>query len=290
MNSVSKISKKDLQLAIGVHRPTARRKELSVRVTRQGCWVNNEFVNNCSTTSYLEKRMRTASNRAPITMASLHATIESDDELPELSTVFGVARTRQKKLESKHQNEREVDGNKQAKIQKPLGLAHMNSLLLPKVIPSTRSPTKAKSTWLDDGKSTNLRDIPRRTAVQKVDIKAFAAELRNTLESTDEDASFDDLSDFIVNDSASDEELRRPKSIKRVTKSSPKKAQENRAYGRDIDTENFHKQLQQPPTFVDLISPDKTSGTATSEQVRHASIEHILPEAFLNKPDASLRL
>ena len=279
---------------------------------------------NLLTTLYAEEQQKTAVDRVFITMARLHTTSDSEDELPELSTVFGAARTRQKVLETKQHAERKAHGamekilaihhgpkpqalsacvldppqsvseasygDKQARIQKPLRLAHIHSLLLPKATPSTRSPTKPQFTSMNNGKSTKFRNTLRRTAAQKVDFKAFTAELRNTLESTDEDASYDDPSEFIVNDSTSDEDLKRPHSIKRVTKKSSKKTQENEAYGRDTDTENPHNHLQQPPIFIDLISPEKTSRTTTSEQTRHVSTGHILSEAFLDEPDAKLNL
>ena len=247
-------------------------------------------------------------------MARLHATSDSEDELPELSIVFGMVKTHQKKLESKNDTERKVPpetkrsassrsvlesprsvskasyGDKQAKIQKPLGLAHVNSLLLPKVIPSTKSPTKANPASLNDGKSTNLKDSSKSFSARKARIKALAAGFRDIFEPTEEDSSYDDLSDFIVTDSASDEELKRPRPVRRLTNRSPKKTQEGKAYERDTDTLRIQRQLQQPPIIIDLISPDTASNTTTTKQIRSVSSEHILQDALLDDQDSSLKL
>ncbi|MCJ1249445.1 hypothetical protein MMC30_006669 [Trapelia coarctata] len=268
-------------------------------------------------------------------MARLHEASDSDDELPELSTILNAARTKPRDVQTKHPspkkaqrtttpsyNAKTTDGesvdsliiappfpervlkassnDSQARIQKPLRLAHVNSLLLPTQHSHTSrgSPTKSPvklqpiPSVLETEKSRNVRsvrDTPKRGAARKVDFRAFAEDLREALleeeEEEGDDTEEDDLSDFIVSDDASEEELRRPRGVGR----SPKKSKVKEGIGSDSESEGVYIKSKAEPVVIDLVSPDKLSATTPSHKARKQAYPQNPQEGFSPDPGATLK-
>ncbi|MCJ1381900.1 hypothetical protein MMC17_005012 [Xylographa soralifera] len=224
-------------------------------------------------------------------MARLHEICDSEDELPDLSKILvavdksqqGVRNDKRssstpqratkaqvKSLSpSKDSTDRSlrispIRGNSeasfrdlQARKQKPLRLAHVNPLLLPTVNGPSNSPIKRAIITKQSEYEGLLKEIPSRAATQTVDCTKFVADLRDSLGSTEDDASSDNLSDFIVNDSASETELRLPRSVRKYVSRSPRKLQrnmENNEVSNDNGTSRKPEALQ---VTIDLISPDQ---------------------------------
>ena len=185
-------------------------------------------------------------------MARLHQDNDSDDELPELSIIIGLpGRAVQRKLPSsatkrgqEHRNKvpsvddekstvnlgalteksvaRAACDEKQVKKQRPLKIAHVNSLLLPISSGPIQANEKVEKSPEYSESEEAIRPTPRRAAKHGVDYKAFTLALSTALDS-DEDQSFDDLSDFIVRDSDSDSDARPLKSPRKYIRRSPNK-------------------------------------------------------------------
>ena len=214
-------------------------------------------------------------------MAKLHENNDSDDELPDLSAVIGLPRkTGQGQLPSSAANsgqeqkeiapQRASDKSivdlrvlakkgatrasydeKQAKKQRPLKIAHVNTLLLP-ISSGPIQKTESVQRTLDDSDSEDpVRPTPRRVAKKQIDYSAFTSALSTALNS-DDDQFFDDLSDFIVGDSDSELDATSLKSPRKHVRRSPKKF----SYGPDTTRSSTNNTSQ--PEIIDLISPDRT--------------------------------
>ena len=225
-------------------------------------------------------------------MARLHEIADSDDELPDLSKILvsvdksqhGVRRNNQPSSEKppgatktqvillspgKDSTDRSlrissIQGNveaslrnRQARKQKPLRLAHVNSLLLPTVNGPSKSPGKRAIAIKQSENEGLLREIPGRAAAQRVDSAHLVADLRDTLDSTEDDTSSDNLSDFIVNDSASETEMEPSRSVKTYRKGSPKKLQRKIENNRGSNDDDIIRQPESLHVTTDLIFPDK---------------------------------
>ena len=247
-------------------------------------------------------------------MARLNICEESGDELPELSVLLGMVALPNGEEQNKQRSPRKAQraaenvgsypalriseqksptrdskpprrivkascNEEQIRKQKPLRPAHVNSLLLPVALsPSKPLGHEQNVPPCSSRRSTTARDTPRRIAARKVDFSIFATELDERLESAKEGESCDDLSDFIVSDSASEEELPIPKTTRKDGKKSPHKSQSR--YERPKDS----------PETIDLISPVKNPQTVSISRQQEAPKTQTTSNVFEENPFSSLRL
>ena len=235
-------------------------------------------------------------------MARLHEIGDSEDELPDLSKILVSVnksqhglRDDQPPLSKPHRapkahvrslssikdstnrllrispirgNVEASSGDQQARKQKPLRLAHVNSLLLPTANGRSESPVKRLITTKRSEKKGLLRKTPNQTAAQRVDFTSLVADSRDALDSTEDDSSSenlsdfivndsDSLSDFIVNDSASDREMEPLRSVKKYRSGSPRKLQKNIESNRGSNDNYVSRKPESLQATIDLISPDK---------------------------------
>ncbi|MCJ1282805.1 hypothetical protein MMC26_002131 [Xylographa opegraphella] len=228
-------------------------------------------------------------------MARLHERNDNEDELPELSQILvsisrsqhgvrndlsssnehqghtkeqlkslspskgsAIRSLRTSPIRSKPSNNVETSsGDQQARIQKPLRLAHVNSLLLPTFSGLSRPSEKRDFATKRSQPKKHLRDIHGRTMAQKMDFTNLVADLRDALDLTEDDTSSENLSDFIVNDSASETDMEPPRSIKKYRSGSPRKPRRNLENNRAWNKDNRSRKPDPMPVTIDLISPDK---------------------------------
>ena len=226
-------------------------------------------------------------------MARLNNLIDSDEEFPSPTKLLNSSRTAKrgepsrstgspKKEQGKDGIPKEASGKKdsptcsldeiqlsksprkisrvarnepQARKQKSLKVAPINSLLHP--LPSNSFGPLSKEIFQTEQDSTEPpRMTPGRNAKKNVDFKKFASDLRNRLDS-DEERSFDDPSDFIEGDSASD--LEPSRLFKKKYRKIPKKAAEGDDANRKSEQSEPPEQKKQEPIMIDLTSPRKPS-------------------------------
>ena len=211
-------------------------------------------------------------------MARLHQQNDSDDELPELSTIMGLPwRAVQRKLPSsattrgqEHRNKvpsideekstvnlraldeegvtRAACDEKQVQKQRPLKIAHVNSLLLPISSGPIQANGKVEKSSEYSESEEPIRPTPRRAAKHGVDYTAFTSALRTALDS-DEDQSFDDLSDFIIRDSDCESDAWPLKSPRKYIRRSPNKSPHA------SDTTRYPPKNTLQSRAIDLTSP-----------------------------------
>lgn len=267
-------------------------------------------------------------------MARLNEASDDDEELPELSTLLNAGRRKPREAQTSRSSPRKAQrttpghrtkttddesarnmtaslslsenaletasNDSQARIQKPLRLAHVNSLLLPtlhsKAAP-IKSPRKLQATVSiveieKSGSGRGVRDTPKRRAAQKVDFTAFAEDLRIALqqeggrdgeEEEEEEEEDDELSDFIVSDDAREEELRRPRGMGR----SWKKLQSRRFDESGLKNDGLEGTPKPRSAVIDLTSPEKAIQTTASHKPRPQSTSQ---EDFTEDPGANLKL
>ena len=183
-------------------------------------------------------------------MVRLNVNYDSDEEFPDIDTILHlsgkiVPQTPRKQVEKEHRSRAlpksgiaqesvkeyvaqkaacdvsksvtKVSCNeKQMRRQRPLGAVHINSLLRPRTVTSPAEVNEpeysTKSSGLNDDRQ--VRSSPRRTARQPVNYKIPIPEL-SSASGSGEESYDDDLSDFIVNDSASESEIAASTSSKR---------------------------------------------------------------------------
>lgn len=226
-------------------------------------------------------------------MARLNNHLDSDDELPELSSILGlrteaIVRTQPKTPrqengdvefhEKETQNlpteilltEKSATGQRiltevysvkpQSRRQRPLGdltQAHVNSLLLPVSDVSVNNSKQHEHQNIDVFDSVATHARPRRLANGSADYSRLAEVSANTVKLTHhDDCSYTDLSGFIVPYSASDEESlasRLPKENTAKEKNKQQQKQNNRP-SKSL-TANLHEQQPQ-------LNTRQSSGTA----------------------------
>ncbi|KAI4125514.1 MAG: hypothetical protein LQ347_005363, partial [Umbilicaria vellea] len=258
-------------------------------------------------------------------MARLHEEKDSDDELPELSAVIGLHRKTDQELHSSTttfgQEQRKIaagrfDKNqivsltvlakeglatashdeKQVKKQRPLKIAHVNTLLLPISSGPTETTKSVQKTSDDSDSEEPVRPTPRRVAKQQIDYSAFTSALSTALGS-DDDQSLDDLSAFIVRDSDSELDVKSSDSPRTYVRRSPKKL--SHAPKSTHGSTNIASQSE----VIDLISPDKTGRVIgyresrtrghhapTDTQEKRVSTTEELPATLRLSADPSLHL
>lgn len=205
-------------------------------------------------------------------MARLNDLLDSDDELPELSTILrpqsdAISRISAKTpsprketlnsiskelLQERHavaiKTVTKVSSDKpQSRKQRPLGhmkQAHVNSLFFP--IPDTSTSTKGEEPQRrEKADSVTNRASPRKPAKFTAEQNSLArvSAITNLL-IHDDDSSSTDLSGFIVPDSASDREA--------VVSRSPKKKKKSRAPNEDstVDPQKHGSRLPRRPPSI----------------------------------------
>ena len=222
-------------------------------------------------------------------MARLNDPVESDDELPELSTILGPRKQEYGKLPSQRQGETQnsadqdlltdrhatspravtrVSSDKpQSKKQRPLWYlkqAHVNDLLLPVVTASIRDSKIEESQSIETADSVANRGSPKRLAKVFTDYGKLAQMPANTsnLIHYDDDSSTD-LSGFIVPDSASDREALvsvSPKNKSRVRKKISGASPQNH----DLQISRWPQpNTRQPRGTTKVISPGEMNSSRT---------------------------
>lgn len=239
-------------------------------------------------------------------MARLNNTISydsDDEEFPDLSTILQrpvevcAAKEKSEGKGGKEEKEKEKEpgretvqhgitgstksvtkiscDEKRLRKQRPLGLAHVNSLRLP----FAKEPAQKKTNQdqcLDSKNVEMKRFSPRRVAKARVDHRTYSSSTTSTTY-LDNDVSFDDLSGFIVEDSASDVEEPAPRTRKPRTEVTP-------------SGEKVLSVLK--PTVLDLTSPKKSSKTPSVRDFTspkksskpHSVLTSTLPSRSSKKP------
>ena len=209
-------------------------------------------------------------------MARLNSSTESGDDFPDLADLLRTAKEFSKSAPQRQDGSTASVASQpktaaQSTRQRPLKIAHVNSLLLPLTSGTLRHAKDARNH--DDteaeaeeqisgplgqekekdckenrkGKDNRLRSSPRKAVKVPTDYSTFDSVQEKELDLGDESSSEDHLSDFIVDDSASDLEappVRSPeKDPKRFQKSNSSTQPASRS----------HK----PSSIIDLTSPEK---------------------------------
>lgn len=210
-------------------------------------------------------------------MARLNVALDSDDEFPDLSILLAGSSTGQHGTISNAnaQSIKDTPLNSKPNVspgsrrQRPLKLAHVNTLSLPladefgvdkksiSVVSRgtnppdfeederTRCEPLKKITTTDSLALTAKRSSPRKTVQSSFAFTGFRPQ-RDNVQASDEDSSFEDnLSDFVVNDSASD--------IERPRKRPPRK-KTGVASGSNSQT----VRASSDHSVIDLTSPKKS--------------------------------
>ena len=216
-------------------------------------------------------------------MAKLHEDYDSDEELPDISTVIRLTRkTDQGQLPSSAaicgQAQRNIlptrakdkpfvgsralakqgpakvsYDEKQVSKQRPLKFAQVNTLLLP----ISSGPRQTAGTVQRDLNDSDLeepvRPTPRRVAKKQIDYSAFTSTLSTALDS-DDGHLFDDLPDFIVRDSDIELDVKALRSPRKDSRRWPKKF----SFGSHTIRPSTNHASE--PEIIDLTSPDKAGG------------------------------
>ena len=190
--------------------------------------------------------------------------IDSDEELPDVSVLLAPSATRTHDLPSPSRRTREhesqkapmpVTGSGSPRRQRPLKLVHVNSLLLPLAGGFRRdNGVDAEGSHGDITGMDKKREQQQSTSVKLIASKdrhasgrsrASPRKIRPGFYFSDEDISDEDsMSDFIVDDSASDLELPAPRS--------PRKGVNSLARRPNLPAKSTSK-----PPAIDLTSPEK---------------------------------
>ena len=262
-------------------------------------------------------------------MARLHEISDSEDDLPDISTKLYPAIHDQRKPLSNHdankgsKKEQEINSStkeskihlvdraqatgllpltvdkasseeQQARKQRSIRLAHTDSLLLP----ISAKPTQLKKHIPKLPTRSNInapgRTSPRKASKPKVEYSIILSDLPEALQSNEHDGFYDGLSEFIVDDSASELDIRPPRLVVKDQKRSPKKNLKNPEY-RGSNPKPIFSRPKQPPTVIDLTSPPKESRSVPDDGL--LSIERSLrlgslglEDSFHEDAEANLRL
>lgn len=136
----------------------------------------------------------------------------------------------------------------------PLRLAHVDSLLFPmasRPLLSSRDRVTPSRAVYDDFNGFETKML--KQTMQHTASTAFSTLLSPV------DPSFDDLSDFIVNDSATEEELQRLPRSHRKKFQQPVARAHKKTQILDSDEESVHFKLKDQTFLVDLTTPVKKS-------------------------------
>ena len=161
-------------------------------------------------------------------MARLNHPVDSDDEsLPDISTILRLSKEKVEGYPKSLDFKRVSYEERESRSQKSLRPKWVDPLPEPTSTLINRSPLKEIEK--NEKSFTNLvlsvRKTPKRTTQQKVKYNVFEWDSQDDASFNQiEENSCDDLLDFIVNDSASEEELKRPpQSVRTVTRKPLKK-------------------------------------------------------------------
>lgn len=160
---------------------------------------------------------------------------------------------------------------KQLRKQRPLGLAHVNSLRLP-IAKEALQKKFNRDQYLESGHDERKLSTPRRAAKDCVNHRTFVSSTISE-DCSEDDISFDDLSDFIVDDSASD------------VKDCPSRTQKPR---REVVPAGEKVRSMVKPTVIDLTSPKKSFKSSNVKLMSQRS--EASETVFDENPEACLRL
>jgi hypothetical protein len=160
--------------------------------------------------------------------------------------------------------------------QRPLKMAHVNSLLLPlSQVARGVSPERLKSARSSERMDVDVRATPRRTAKQSVDYTRFGRwgneSEADILEEEDEEDEFTDLSGFIVSDGYESEEVSTVirKSQKASTRDNVPK-ENGPMDGKSLE-DRFRALRMREPDVIDLTSPPKLLPRQSSQEDENMS-------------------
>lgn len=258
------------------------------------------FYNSISQTTSVSAGIGSSFCQAAITMARLNNEIlcgSDDEEFPDLSTILkrsvkvlaekeqgeGSGGTAKK---DKEQGKKSIQhgiirsprsvtklscDEKQLRKQRPLGFAHVNSLRLP-IAKEALQKKFNRDQYLESRHDERKLSTPRRAAKDRVDHRTFVSSTISE-DCSEDDISFDDLSDFIVDDSASDVEDR------------PLRTQKPR---REVVPAEEKVRSIVKPTVIDLTSPKKSFKSSNVKLMSQRS--EASETVFDENPEACLRL
>lgn len=218
-------------------------------------------------------------------MARLNDPVESDDDLPELSTILGLPKQEYGKMPPQRQETQDLANDDslterhamsprtvtknssdrpQSGKQRPLGQlnqAHVNSLLLPMPATSISNSGGEEHQSIQTADRELNRASPRRSIKASTDYDKSAQMLGNTNKPIHhDDDSSTEFSGFIVPDSASDGEVsvspkkKKSRTQKKVSRANPQEPNFQVSQWPPSDT-------RQTPGTTDLISPGKVNGS-----------------------------
>ena len=252
-------------------------------------------------------------------MARLHEEDGSGDELPELSTImasYGKSLLKEPlsaKTPGKASKKEQEDGKyrfqapagftgpscdeRQSRKQRPLSVSLVNSLLLPISDSLTKSPNQKFSDPKNLTCKRAVRSTPRRTIKPALEYNASSSTDGDTSDS-ETAATFDDLSDFIVDDSTTDAEAqpiqptRSSKKLHRRSRKEPRLGPEKSLS--TANNQSFVERIRYP-TVVDLTSPTRDSSVPNSANAAIEPTSVPLDQApfadpFDENPFAQIRL
>ncbi|KAA6408960.1 MAG: hypothetical protein FRX48_07304 [Lasallia pustulata] len=237
-------------------------------------------------------------------MAKLHKDYDSDEELPDLSTIISLTRKTdqgqlpssaaicgqaQRNISPTRANDKPFVGSralakqgparvsydeKQVRKQRPLKAAQVNTLHLP----ISSGPIQTTGTVQRDLDDSDLeepvRPTPRRVAKKQIDYSAFTSALGIALDS-DDGHPFDDLLDFIVRDSDIERDVKPLRSPGKDIRRSPKKF----SFGSHTIRPSTNHASE--PEVIDLTSPDK-AGRGISQHESRARHDDALTDTQTN--------
>ena len=218
-------------------------------------------------------------------MARLNDPVESDDDLPELSTILGLPKQEYGKMPPQTQETQDLANDDslterhemsprtviqtssdrpQPRKQRPLGQlnqAHVNSLLLPMPVTSISNSEGEEQQSIQTADSVLNRASPRRSIEASTDYDKFAQMLAHTNKLIPhDDGSSTEFSGFIVPDSASDGEVpvsrkkKKSRTQKKVSRANPQEPNCQVSKWPQSDT-------RQTPGTTGWISPRKVNGS-----------------------------
>lgn len=167
---------------------------------------------------------------------------------------------------------------KTSRKQRPLGHTHVNSLRLP-IAKEPVQKSFNRYQHLDSSHDETKRSTPSKGAEARVDFRTFSS----LTTSSEDDGSFDGLSDFIVDDSATDFE-----------EPSSSRTQKHR---REVVPSGGKPRSILKPTVVDFTTPRKSSkapikssNVKLTSQTSEVSGMEVSGTVFNEEPESCLRL
>ncbi|KAL9119882.1 MAG: hypothetical protein Q9187_003559, partial [Circinaria calcarea] len=261
-------------------------------------------------------------------MARLHEISESEDDLPDISTILYPAihdqrkplinhdankRTKKEQETSASTEESKVglvkmaqpkddlpvkvkkasSEKKQARKQRSMRLAQADSLLLPLSANPIQTKEVIPKLPIRDDINSSGRISPKKVSTYQVNYAPILSDLPDALQSNEQEDFYESLSDFIVDDSDSELDTSVLRPVGKDRRRSPKKNSKKPKY-RGSNAKPLLSRSEQPPTLIDLTSPLKESGVVSGGELllteRSVRIESQgIKDLFYEDGDANLR-